>query len=284
MTKLIDCLTSYLRETLACPVILTPWEGAESLPFYLERRYTFLVARILDLPCLLMADKEDAETTPARIRMQMEQVQTRWDGHLVYVRQEMTSYNRKRLIEQKVPFLVPGNQMYLPMLGVDLREHFRRLRTGSQRFRPATQAVLIHLLLRGGDDTNIADSARLLGYSAMTMSRAFDELETAGLGEPARSGRGRRLHLPGTPKETWQKALPFFRSPVRATHTLRFAEGCSLPGQLAGLSALARYTLLTDPPNPVIAMDRAAWESLQRKGVQECVLEEPDTGTLEVGV
>ena len=38
----------------------------------------------------------------------------------------MASYERKRLIEQKVPSIVPGNQLYLPDLGLDLREYFRR--------------------------------------------------------------------------------------------------------------------------------------------------------------
>jgi hypothetical protein len=30
------------------------------------------------------------------------------------------------LIEQKVSFIVPGNQLYLPDLGLDLREYFRQ--------------------------------------------------------------------------------------------------------------------------------------------------------------
>ncbi|MCK7468892.1 MAG: hypothetical protein MZU91_12730 [Desulfosudis oleivorans] len=45
---------------------------------------------------------------------------------VVYVTRTLASYERKRLIEQKVPFLVPGNQLYLPDLGIDLREYFRK--------------------------------------------------------------------------------------------------------------------------------------------------------------
>lgn len=48
---------------------------------------------------------------------------------------------RKRLIEQKVPLLVPGNQLYLPDLGIDLREYFRKPPTAPDTARsPATQA------------------------------------------------------------------------------------------------------------------------------------------------
>ena len=45
---------------------------------------------------------------------------------MVYVTGALASYERKRLIEQKVPFMVPGNQLYLPDLGIDLREYFRQ--------------------------------------------------------------------------------------------------------------------------------------------------------------
>lgn len=41
-------------------------------------------------------------------------------GHAgVYILQGLEAYNRKRLIQQKGPFIVPGNQLYLPDLGID---------------------------------------------------------------------------------------------------------------------------------------------------------------------
>lgn len=67
----------------------------------------------------------------------------------IYVTDALASYERKRLIEQKVPFIVPGNQLYLPELGIDLREYFRQ-RAGSAEspLSPSAQALLITALLR----------------------------------------------------------------------------------------------------------------------------------------
>lgn len=39
---------------------------------------------------------------------------------VVYVTTTLASYERKRLVQQKVPFIVPGNQLYLPELAIDL--------------------------------------------------------------------------------------------------------------------------------------------------------------------
>ncbi len=119
------------------------------------------------------------------------------------------------MIEQKVPFIVPGNQMYLPMLAIDLREHFRRIREESPTFSPSTQVVVLHALLRAAGHVLIpAEMAPRLAYSAMTMTRAFDELETANLAEVTVRGRERCLRFTGGRKEIWGNALPFLRSPV----------------------------------------------------------------------
>ena len=49
-----------------------------------------------------MADTDEGEQTPAVIGKHMDQVRSRHDVEVVYVRHAVTSYNRKRLIEQKV--------------------------------------------------------------------------------------------------------------------------------------------------------------------------------------
>ena len=70
-------------------------------------------------------------------------------GHpVVYVTEALASYERRHLIAKKVPFIVPGNQLFLPELGIDLREYFRgRAPTADVHLSPATQAVLIATLL-----------------------------------------------------------------------------------------------------------------------------------------
>ncbi|HEX2924359.1 MAG TPA: hypothetical protein VHS28_10060, partial [Chloroflexota bacterium] len=98
--------------------------------------------------CMLMADIREEEQQPGVVERQLDQVRSRIGMEVVYVRLAITSYNRKRLIERKIPFIVPGNQMYLPPLGLDLREHLRRLRGKRHLFSPATQVMVLHLLLR----------------------------------------------------------------------------------------------------------------------------------------
>ncbi len=210
-------------------------------------------------------------------------LQARQQADLIYVRAQVTAYNRKRLIEQKVPFIVPGNQMYLPMLAIDLREHFRRIREKAPTFSPSTQVVVLHALLRDAGQVLIpAELAPQLGYSAMTMTRAFDELETANLAEVTVRGRERCLRLIGGRKEIWEKALPFLRSPVSKRlfiRRTREAEGAIR----AGLTALAHFSMLAPPEYTIYALSREDWKALrQRHKTIEVPAQDPDASEIEV--
>ena len=125
----------------------------------------------------------DNDRSAANIQKHFEQVRGKWDGEIIYARDQVTSLDRKRLIDRKIPFVVPGNQIYLPMLGIDLREHFRRIRDEVTRFSPATQAAVLLLLnnpkARTYDSKKLADQ---LGYSKMTASRILNELNIEDLG------------------------------------------------------------------------------------------------------
>ena len=191
-------LERYVHDVLGVSAKPTPWNGADRLPHFLKERYRFARTELLGLHVLLVIDTNSEEQSPAMVRKHMDILQAKQHANLIYVRAQVTAYNRKRLIERKVPFIVPGNQMYLPMLAVDLREHFHRIREEFPTFSPSTQVLVIYALLRDAGQVLIpTEMAPRLGYSAMTMTRAFDELETAGLAEVTVRGRERRLRFSG---------------------------------------------------------------------------------------
>lgn len=279
----IQELECYVHDALGATVKTAPWRGAGHLPPVLSERYTFAQAELLGLRALLVIDANPDEQPPAVVRKHMDMFQARQQADLIYVRQQVTAYNRKRLIEQKVPFIVPGNQMYLPMLAIDLREHFRRIREEAPTFSPSTQVVVLHALLRDAGQVLIpAEMAPRLGYSAMTMTRAFDELETAKLAEVTIRGRERCLRFIGGRKEIWEKALPFLRSPVSKRLIIRRAKAVE-DATHAGLTALAHYSMLAAPEYTTYALSREDWKALRhRHKIVAIPALEPDASEIEV--
>lgn len=276
-------LDRYLHDTLGVAMKAMPWNGAGHLSPVLRERYQFAKAELLGMPVLLMIDTGAEEQAPLAVRKHMEMLKTKQEAELVYVRGQVTTYNRKRLIEQKVPFIVPGNQMYLPMLAIDLREHFRRIRKETPAISPSTQVVVLHALLREPEKELIpAEMAALLGYSAMTMTRAFDELEAANLAEINIRGRERCLKFAGDKRELWEKAQPILRSPVNKRLFIRHAEG--VDGFVrAGLAALEHYTMLAAPAHPTYALSREEWKALQKRHkIIEVPAQDPDAVEIEL--
>jgi hypothetical protein len=291
MDKLLRDFERHLKETLNITVDPKKWEDDDKLPFFLRDLYTFYQVSLLDIPCLLMVARNEEEQTPATIRKQMLQVQAKWDGDVIYLRSSVSAYNRKRLIEQKVSFVVPGNQMYLPTLGIDLREHFKQIRTVAPgKFSPATQAVVLHVLLHGpGHNYTSSRLAKLypnMGknkwYSAMTFTRAFDELVSLGLGEVVTEGRERVLRFNVDKRGLWEQSMEFMRSPVKRRTFIRPPEK-KWAGLSAGLTALAHFTLLAPPSNPVYALSVDDWKSMKLlNAVVELPALEPQSYEIEI--
>lgn len=282
MKRLIHQLEQYVRETLGITVVAQPWENAKRLPPYLRERYRFFGVEILGNDCLLMVDSGE-EQTPAVVRKHLGQLRSRGGGEVVYVRRAVISYNRKRLIEQKVPFIVPGNQMYLPMLGIDLREHLKRSWEKKPVFSPSTQALILFALWQKTTERMTPSAmAYRLGYSAMTMSRVFDELEAVGIGEHSVMKKERHLHFAESGKTLWEKVLPYLNTPIR-----RRLVVTSPPqkggGFWAGESALAHYTLLSEPRIPVLAFPIDQWKRrMQDEKIIELAYPEPESCEIEL--
>lgn len=282
MTSLLQQITAYLRRLLDRRAEPRPIDVADRLPAFLAARYRFAEVALRGADVLLMLDERADPEPPARIRTHVDQVRSRTGLPTVYVQPHLGAVRRTRLIEQGVPFVVPGTQMFLPDLGIDLRERFRAAPARRERLRPATQAVWLHLLLsKVSEPVTASRLAPEFGYTAMTIGRAFDELEAHGLVECEQRGRERLLRLPRARRAAWEGSLELLGDPVQARWFVRSPIGA---GHLrAGLDALASRSRLVAPESAVVAVGRADWKRLD--GLPgESVSSEPDPDATEVQV
>ena len=114
----------------------------------------------------------------------------------------------------------------------------------------------------------------------MTLSRAVKELSAAGLASAYTVGRARWLRMELPPAQAWERATPVLRTPVKRTVWVAAHEGVApQPLRIAGLSALARYSMLTEPKWPVYAVTINEWKAAMDAGV--CALPEPEARAQE---
>lgn len=123
--------------------------------------------------------------------------------------------------------------------------------------------------------------SKLLGYSAMSMSRAMRELETTEIVKVQRSGKERLMSLADTAKASWQKALPYLRNPISKVERVLLHDVKRKNMIFAGETALARLSLLSEPVTPCYAVGKSGWQSLVKAGIERIPVEEPDTCLLQ---
>ena len=270
MLSLAEKTREYVSKTLHQAFDLRPWTRKADLPALLRHEYDFFEGALFDGPVLFMLAK--GYPTPAITKKHQIMLGDYWHAPFVVVLERASSAWRSQMVRQGVQFVVPRSQMYLPALGVDLREHFRPHVEQRQRLSPSTQVLFLHGLLRPRPSPSTPRELSLqLGYSTMTISRALDQLEDVGLIQAWRSGRERLFGIGDNHRVAWEKAQPYLATPIRRQLRINVLRNTDdFRPLVAGLSALAAFSMLSPPRTPVHATTSDALrESIERGSILE---------------
>jgi DNA-binding transcriptional ArsR family regulator len=254
----------YLHQTFGA---VSDWHSApqQGLPHYLADRYRLWHADLMGRPALFMAPRPTDLPGVEELARQVAQVRTRYDAPLVILAfAHLGTSRRHALIAQRLAFLVPGAQLFVPELLLDLRERPPAPPRVAETLSPTAQVVILGALLDLATEGNAGELARRYGVAPMSMTRAFDELAGAHLAETPRVGRERVLRFQVIGRALWEQAAPRLQSPVRKVRTVVIPLPQRFPGKIAGESALGRYTALTGPRIQRLAVASADWNRLVR--------------------
>jgi DNA-binding MarR family transcriptional regulator len=213
----------------------------------------------------VFAQPNQEEATPAEFAQQVVRLQKNFEVPVVLLLRRIEFYQRNRLVQMGVPFVVPRRQLFIPQLMIDLRDHFPRAASKVTKYisAPAQLVVLYHLLVKDVGSFSLRELARRTGYSAMTLTKVQDELKGCGLCEVEQVGRRKNLRFKSKGKKLWKNALPLLRSPVRSVKPLR---ECSAKLMKAGISALSEYTHINPDRMPVYAIKENVFKKVLMNG------------------
>ena len=140
--------------------------------------------------------------------------------------------------------------------------------------------VLYHLTKVDSDEWPLSKWVDVMGYSRSTLTRVYKELAATGLCRPVISGRHVKLIFPPKRRELWKTALRHLGSPVRSRSWAKILD-TELKLQEAGMTALARLTMLSPRRERVYAISSAALE-VAREDRRLVQTEYPEEGTIQI--
>lgn len=259
--EVIRSFQEYLNTVLGIKPVIYEADRVEGLPHFIYEIYDVYKVSIHKEKFVAVVDVAAEKNTPERIKKQIELISNKTKLPGIYIHSGLCSFQRKRLIDYKVNFVIPYNQMYLPVMKLDLREHFKSRIPHRDIYAPSTQAIVIYALLHNLSRLNSQIIMSNLDYSAMTVSRAFRQIANSSIGSIEREGKEKTLILLADKKELWDKSKTYMRSPVKREVWLSTKISRRIQ-TVAGLSALAEHTMLAPPINPVYAIYIEEWNKL----------------------
>ena len=272
-TDLFQLLINYVNEVFAELQLGDYWPEPAQLPLYLQSGYSYRKAQLQAQTCLLMLDRGDEQTDKAAVlKKHLKAIGQHFPGPVIYVVENTTSFNRKRLVEQRIAFIVPGKQLYLPFAATDLRDHFTATNRipvdePKQLGAVAQQIVLLQLYQRWNEDIPAQQIAEQLAVSKMTVSRAYTELAACGLANTVAIGRQKKLRFIHHGPHLWEQALPFLRSPIKKQMWIDRGNYEANQYHLsieAGETALSALGMMMTPKYKAIAVNAKDWPSLKK--------------------
>lgn len=253
-----EALAAYLEQVTNARAALARFpEPLRGLPVYMGRSYELLEGQLFGQKLLFALGAAGAQT-PTRLKADHEALTRAAEGaRVVLVLDGITSSTRQRLVEAGLPFIVPGRQVFLPTMLIDLRERQPRPAPAPPKYlRWAAQLVLLrHLLHDDVQGRMLGEVAATLGYSAMAITKAQRQLVGVGLAELGTRGRSKHLVFDEPKRELWTRARGHLRRPWRKLHTVKMIGAGPRPRTwIAGADALAHTSTLAAGRTPTVAM------------------------------
>ena len=213
----MDALKKYIESTLGINVEILPIakDRMKGLPYFVESNYNLFSMGLFNREILLVVLKENIPAE--QLKKHLNIIQKAFQLLTVAVLQPIEAYNRLRLIEKKVPFIIAGKQMFMPQLLIDLKEFGVGVSEKQETMQPAAQLlVLFHLQVESLEGFNLKTIAEKLEYNSATITRAVKYFLSINLCV-LHGTKDKFLHFNFSKHELWSKSESLMFNPIKKT-------------------------------------------------------------------
>ena len=213
--------------------------------------YKFYDGEFHGMP-LLFAEPKGKVATPRCLSVTANNLTSLLQLPIVFLLPACPAYERQRLIDKDVYFVVSKKYVHLPMLLAN--ERVRKTKQAKALTPVAQYLLLYHLQIGSIEGLAARDIEDKIPYSYASITLGLTCLEDLGLCKRVAEGSKRKvIHFDMKGMNLWEQAQPFLVNPVEERI---YCDGLlsddSFPE--CGINALAHYTRLNPDPERTIMM------------------------------
>lgn len=262
ITDYISIATTYITNMIGENIQLRKLSKSlsDSIPTYITNSFALYQGNLLGKSITLACIEDGNLFPPRRVQKLLGIIEQYTNNTVIYVPINIASYNINRLIEQKANFIIPGKQMFLPSLLVDLKKEKLSDADLSDSIPPMAQCILLYHLEKAPlEGKTSKELAELFQVSYANINRAMRWLCNKEL-ITFKGTKTKALEINTPPKELWEKAQPWLINPMEA---ILYTEDTLPDAIISGINALSEYTMINSEPNQHYALSRSESKELQ---------------------
>ena len=225
--------------------------------------YKFYDGEFHGMP-LLFAEPKGKVAAPRSLSVTASNLTSLFQLPTVFLLTVCPAYERQRLIDKDVYFIVSDKYVHLPMLLAN--ERIRKTKQAKALTPVAQYLLLYHQQIESIEGLAARDIENTIPYSYASITLGVTCLEDLGLCQKVSDGSKRKvIHFDKTGKELWEQAQPLLVNPVEE----RIYCDELLTEELfttCGINALAHYTRLNPDPERTIMMTVKQLRDLRASG------------------
>lgn len=255
------------------------------LPHFARRQFCFYNAALFGKSILFLLSQKNAfRDHDLHEICSLSQLVWEQAGMLpIFVFHSISKRERLLLLKRRIQFIVPGTQMFLPLLALDLYDHIPdHITPESSKLRPAAQAMLLEQLLTASlQELSVSKAAQVMGFSAMGALRAANQLHELHLCSLGTEGRSKILLFTPDRKKLWGDAAAHLQNPVKKTVAVETDSSLrSVP--FAGTYALSLHSSISTS-RKCYALNQTEFKKLLAGGAIQPA-DSPGSGSADVQI
>lgn len=249
-------ITDYIRSVLDENVILYPLEKrlSDAIPIAITQNFRLCKGELLGHAVIFAVTNDGNYMSPAILKKAFNLIENKCGCPVILVSDNIASYNIGRLTAQRLNFIVPKKQMFIPSLLVDLKKARATGTDIKDTISPIAQClVLYHLEVKSIDRYEAKDLMEIFHVSYATINRALRWLSENGLVSLV-GKKTKEIRFVCNGKELWKKAMPLLVSPIEK---IVYSDFFPDAGLMCGINALSEYTMINREYQDMFAVGRA---------------------------
>lgn len=261
MNDYIYNITKYLEKLLGENMVFKPLDetATSCLPIYITGSYKLFSLKLLGKDIVLLYGIDGMMFTPIQIKKQKELVENKIGRIAVFAFDVVASYNLQRLIAQRINYIIPGKQLFIPDMLIDLKPLKGNNDNNKETIPAIAQCiVLYHLQIASLNNKTAQELAELFFVSYPNINRALRWLKEREF-IVLNGGKTKSIYFNDSRNILWNSIKNDLVNPIER---ILYTDEVLYDANVAGVNALAQYTMINNEPSETYAISKDEFKQL----------------------